>query len=425
MSRKKKISIEEAKFKKQEYDRKRRAKMKADPVILEILREKERIKYLKKKEKGQVKPISVMSSRERRQKRKHWKKNSQTYRDKTVKVRKNLARLLDETPPPSPGPMQNNDELRDLAVNRRRQQLRRRRGILYAKISRLQERLKQEIRRKERYRKRCQRQNKNSQASPEAKVSALLKNVQVPDFVKKKLLLSEVIIKQLKDRYSNLKKHSEKKKYYEIVKPDLLKKHKLLSLSKQFFKHDSYKKSVSRKVSAKFIKVKKDVQDFLEKDESSRMCPGKKDFVRSKGQVKQKHLLCDTMKNLHNKFLTTVEYKISLTSFCRFRPFWVTWANVKDRDTCKCVIHANFQRMIMKLHENRVLPCCNLTKFLSMKTCDVYSTKCLLRECEDCANKMVEYYLPQPNRIVTYEQWMYETISYENNGKMKIVRKPI
>lgn len=51
MSRKKKISIEEAKFKKQEYDRKRRAKMKADPVILEILREKERIKYLKKKKK--------------------------------------------------------------------------------------------------------------------------------------------------------------------------------------------------------------------------------------------------------------------------------------------------------------------------------------------------------------------------------------
>lgn len=425
MSRKKKISKEEAKLKKQEYDRKRREKMKADPVTLEILREKERIKYLKKKEKGQVKPISAMSSRERRQKKKNWKKNSQTYRDKTVKVRKNLARLLDETPPPSPELMQNNDELRNLAVDRRRQQLRRRRGILYAKISRLQESLKQEIRRKERYRKRCQRQNKNNQTSPEAKVSALLKNVQVPKIVKKKLLLSEVIIKQLKDKYSNLKKHREKKKYYEIVKPDLLKKHKLLSLSKQFFKHDCYKKSVSRKVSAKLMKVKKDVQDFLEKDESSRMCPGKKDFVKLKGQVKQKRLLCDTMKNLHNKFLTTVEYKISLTTFCRFRPFWVTWANIKDRNTCKCVIHANVQRMIMKLHENKVLPCCNLTKFLTMKTCNVYSTKCLLRECEGCANKMVEYYLPQPNRIVTYEQWMYETVSYEKNGKMKTVRKPI
>nr|CAH7729062.1 unnamed protein product [Callosobruchus chinensis] len=149
MSRKKKLSKEEAKLKKQEYDRKRREKMKANPVTLEILREKERIKYLKK-EKGQVRPISTMSSRERRQKRKNWKKNIQTYRNKTAKVRKNLAGLLDETPPPSP-------------------------------------------------------------------------NVRVPKIVKQKLLLSEVITKQLKDRYSNLKKHSEKKKYYDIVKPELKK----------------------------------------------------------------------------------------------------------------------------------------------------------------------------------------------------------
>ncbi|CAH4030780.1 unnamed protein product [Pieris brassicae] len=83
---------------------------------------------------------------------------------------------------------------------------------------RLQVRLKQEIR----FRKRCQRQNKNNQTSTEAKVSALLKNVRVPEIVKKKLLLSEVITKHLKDRYSNLKKHSEKKKYYEIVHPNTI-----------------------------------------------------------------------------------------------------------------------------------------------------------------------------------------------------------
>ena len=51
MARKKKLSKEEAKLKKQEYDRKRREKIKADPVTLEILREKERIKYLKKKKR--------------------------------------------------------------------------------------------------------------------------------------------------------------------------------------------------------------------------------------------------------------------------------------------------------------------------------------------------------------------------------------
>ncbi|KAI8442439.1 hypothetical protein MSG28_005952 [Choristoneura fumiferana] len=430
MARKKKISEEEAKLKKKEYDRKRREKMKSDPTSFEVLREKERLKYLKKKEKGQVKPISNMSSRERRVKRKTWKKNSQTYRDNRAKVRKNLTRLLDETPPPSPGPVievdiQNNNEVRGLVAARRRRQLRKRRAALYAKIAKLQTKLKYVLREKEKYRKRCQRQIKNVQTSPEAKVSALLKNVQVSDLVKKKLLLSEVITKQLKNKYKNLKKHIEKKKYLQMLQPDLLKKHKLLHLAKPFFKHDRYKKSGLKKLNAQHMKVKKDVVDFLEKDENSRMCPGKKDFIRSKGQIKQKRLLCDTLKNLHIKFLATVEYQVSLATFCRFRPFWVTWASIKERDTCKCVIHANVELMVMKLHELKALPCCNLTRFLAAKTCNVHSTKCLMRECEDCRNKNVEYYLPQPNKSVTYYQWQYETTSYEKDGKMKTVRKPV
>ncbi|GBP97916.1 hypothetical protein EVAR_91954_1 [Eumeta japonica] len=89
-------------MKKKEYDRKRREKLKSCPDSLEKLREKERVKYLNKKKKGQVKSVSAMSSRERRQKRKPWRLNSFKYREKDRKVRKNLARLMDETPPVSP-----------------------------------------------------------------------------------------------------------------------------------------------------------------------------------------------------------------------------------------------------------------------------------------------------------------------------------
>ncbi|GBP86471.1 hypothetical protein EVAR_52396_1 [Eumeta japonica] len=187
-------------------------------------------------EKKKISEEEAKLKRKRKKaKRKNWKKNSQTYRYKTAKVRKNLAKLLDETPHPSSGlVIQNNNEVRNLAAIRRRQQLRRRTAIFYSKISRLQERLNREIRNKEKYRKRCQRLIKNNQTSPEAKVSALLKNIKVPEVVRKKLILSEVLTKQLKDRYINLKKHVEKKKYFEIIKPDLLKKHKLLHLSKPF-----------------------------------------------------------------------------------------------------------------------------------------------------------------------------------------------
>ena len=73
-------------------------------ILLNYFAKKKDLKIPKKKEKGQVKSISDMISRERRQKKKNWKKNSQTYREKKAKVRKNLARFLDETPPPSPIP---------------------------------------------------------------------------------------------------------------------------------------------------------------------------------------------------------------------------------------------------------------------------------------------------------------------------------
>lgn len=45
--------------------------------------------------------------------------------------------------------------------------------------------------------------------SPETTVSALLKNVKAPEFVL--LFRSEVITKELKNRYNNLKKHIAKK----------------------------------------------------------------------------------------------------------------------------------------------------------------------------------------------------------------------
>lgn len=80
-----------------------------------------------------------------------------------------------------------------------------------------------------------------------------------------------------------------------MMKPDLLKKHKLLNLARPFFRHETYKRAGCRKLDAKAMKVKQDITDFLEKDENSRMCPGKKDYIRHKGQVKQKRLLCDTM----------------------------------------------------------------------------------------------------------------------------------
>lgn len=92
MARNKKLISAEAKFKKKEYDRKRRKKMKEDPKSLQKPREKERLKYIKK---GTSKKYFYHVFKRKEDKEKNNKKYSQTYRDKKAQVRKNLARILD------------------------------------------------------------------------------------------------------------------------------------------------------------------------------------------------------------------------------------------------------------------------------------------------------------------------------------------
>lgn len=210
-----------------------------------------------------------------------------------------------------------------------------------------------------------------------------------------------------------------------MLKLKSLKKYKLLHVSKPFFKHYTFKRQKPRKISDKMLKVKDDVIKSLEKDENSRMCPGKKDYLKSKnGKTKQKRVLYDTLYNLNKKFSSTVNYKISLSTFCRFRPFWVTWQNVNDRKTCQCIQHANIQLMISKLHEVKAFKFCSVTCIATI-TCNMHSTKCLFRKCSICEERSLEYYLPMPNQSVTYRQWVYEANSFEKNGKKKTVRKPV
>ncbi|KAL3289521.1 hypothetical protein HHI36_022938 [Cryptolaemus montrouzieri] len=191
MSRSGKLTAAEAKLKKKDYDRKRREKLKNSPKSLEKLREKERLKYLKKKEKGQVKSVSAMNSREKKQKRKQWRLNSSKYRERNPNVRKNLARLMNETPPASPVSLVEsgsrvNAVKNDTAALRRRQQLRNRRAILYRRIAKLEQKLKEESKKSEKYRKKYTRLNdKIKFSSPEKKVKTLIKNTKLPDPIKR------------------------------------------------------------------------------------------------------------------------------------------------------------------------------------------------------------------------------------------------
>nr|CAI5839685.1 unnamed protein product [Callosobruchus analis] len=93
----------------------------------------------------------------------------------------------------------------------------------------------------------------------------------------------------------------------------VLKKYKMrtkLSTVMKFQKSSTYNSkdimSFERKKS-EYIRrnniIKQKIKDFLELEDNSRVCPGKKEFVKKNKVKKQKRFLSNTLKNLHQKFL--------------------------------------------------------------------------------------------------------------------------
>lgn len=74
--------------KKREAEKARLARIKSDPIQLAEYKEKQRLTYFKKKEKGQRKSIKDMTPREQRLTRKKWKKYSSKSRQKKTTFEK-------------------------------------------------------------------------------------------------------------------------------------------------------------------------------------------------------------------------------------------------------------------------------------------------------------------------------------------------
>lgn len=99
--RKKKLSKEEILQRKREAERKRYESNKNDPQKREELREKERLKYLKKKEKGTRKLVKDMTPREHREAKKKWREHCNKYRSKKKVLRNVTNTYMRENTPDS------------------------------------------------------------------------------------------------------------------------------------------------------------------------------------------------------------------------------------------------------------------------------------------------------------------------------------
>ena len=141
-------------------------------------------------------------------------------------------------------------------------------------------------------------------------------------------------------------------------------------------------------------------------DDNSRMMPGKKDFktVRRKEgpgkEKKQKIILNDYMKNLHEKYLAEFpERKISLAMFCRFRPAYLLLVNFASQNVCLCSRHQNLALKLKALKSIQVAGLTNPDSFIKAHDDEQIST--LLRNIQDKTVKYEIWKFKVPNEKTT------------------------
>lgn len=157
------------------------------------------------------------------------------------------------------------------------------------------------------------------------------------------------------------------------------------------------------------LQIVKEVQDFIERDEFSRCCPGKKDTVTKNKLKKQKRLLNKPLKEIHQEFIKQSSTKISYSLFCRLKPFWVLEPKIEARNTCMCKTWSNMSMLHSRLHLPQVIDEeASVVNLVSTLCCsEERKEECLLRDCKNCAEKITLY----NDSITTDTTWLCKWVT--------------
>lgn len=426
--------------KKKEGMRRLREAIKRNPERYEEYKRRERERYQKRKQEGKIKSITELSDREKRVVRKNWRIRSKKSYDTKKALGRNAQQLLTfNTPPHTPPstPLPNNFEVISEShivqtptmsnkSNAGKKRSRHNRGKLKLKIANLETKLKREKTKKEKYKKRLQRLQigKNS---PKTKVNNMLRGQLVSPNIRRKLLLGEVLCEQIKENYGEQSNANAKKSIVTAVSGALVRKYKFTQHVKTLTSSRVFRRKFPKKQTG-FQRLRAIVRTFYENDESSRICPGKKETLTFRKIKKQKRYLNYSLKELHAKFKEShPDYQISYAFFCKLRPFWVVSLKVQNRDTCLCDTHTNFELIVSKLKKLSIIKEVDGEQVIRSLTCTTASSKyeesCLKRECLICKDKKIVLFKHDKNELTNYQQWLTKSEKLMIRGQEKIVKK--
>lgn len=393
---------------------------------------KDREYYQKKKAANKTKRIEDMTEREKRKQRALWKKNSTKYRQR----KKNLVNILNDTPPLSEAESMNNDTPRSTKRRREgRKLVRKDRAKAYRTIAKQSSKMKEMQRKIDSMKKKIERQKRQdrrlkasrNEASPNTKVDNLIRGSNVTADIRKQLLFAEVITSQLQVTANSLPKNSkEREAFQKSVSGKIIKKYRMLKMTKKFLpknrtNNDILTTDVKRRVCIVTPEIRSEIVNFFEKDEVSRMCPGKRDFIRRGATKKQKRILLNTVKDLNPKFMKDTGINLSYITLLREKPFWVINPTAKDRDTCLCVRHENFTFIVNKLYRENQINFGNVSKLIKDVSCDETSYDCMFSLCDKC-DEMPMTASENDENSINYFQWQSTTEERLIRGEKKAVK---
>ncbi|KAI8498685.1 hypothetical protein Bbelb_238870 [Branchiostoma belcheri] len=291
-----------------------------------------------------------------------------------------------------------------------------------SKVRRMQYKLEKALKVKRKLEKRIERLTRNqAQSTPEvstprSKTNAEIRQAgltprQVPSSLRRKILFSNVFTSELRESYK--KKRTEGKRVFRnVIAGKVVKKYRMMkTLSNELGMARNAKLNTKKKTRRALARsrIQRQVREFLERDDNSRLMPGKNDCKKVGKEKVQVRILSNYLSDLREKFEAETGLKISLSQFAKMRPLNVKLACFLSRNSCLCTRHQNFALKLKALKQNNCVTSTSPDNFVHAFP-DAEKVDAVLAK------------LPQGG-MVKYEEW--KRVEVEGKKKMKIVTSEV
>ena len=129
---------------------------------------------------------------------------------------------------------------------------------------------------------------------------------------------------------------------------------------------------------------KKKVQQFYERDDISRLCPGQKDTVSVRDPVVKnattRRLVLSNLREIYRQYKSETTEHLGFSIFASLRPPWCVLAGANGtHSVCICVHHQNPKLMLKS-----ACPGLTVDDLIKMTVCDLQSETCMLGKRKEC-----------------------------------------